>query len=237
MEQAVTPTEQKPVFMPRVGSDNLVKTDMVRIEHHVGFATRQKKKTINDLHRVIKKKYGFKNVLELSSKSGNKLSFPLSPVSLKITNEADGKQYSVENAYQASKMFERGGPFVDLLDAAPRQAKKDERLVTSGDITGYDYFGLVWGLEPLTVFYDWLYVNALKQNTHLHEEVLHYQAFTDISFNPKKNIHCPAYSLAMFVALHKRELLEGIEDPGTFFDLVTGFELSNTEHLLQEGWF
>ena len=112
-----------------------------------------------------------------------------------------------------------------------------ESLVMSGDITGYDYFGMVWGLEPLTVFYDWLYVNALKQNTHLHEEVLQYQAFSDISFNPKKNIHCPAYSLAMFVALHKRELLEGIEDPGTFFDLVTGFELSNTEHLLQEGWF
>nr|WP_241879581.1 hypothetical protein [Psychrobacter sp. PraFG1]UNK06401.1 hypothetical protein MN210_07775 [Psychrobacter sp. PraFG1] len=176
-------------------------------------------------------------MLELSSKSGNKLSFPLSPVSLKITNEEDGQQYSVENAYQASKVFKGGGPFVDLLDAAPRQAKKDERLISSGEITGYDYFGMVWGLEPLTVFYDWLYVNALKQNPHLHQEVLQYQAFTDISFNPKKNVHCPAYSLAMFVALHKRELLEGIEDPGTFYDLVTGFELSNTEHLLQEGWF
>ena len=42
MEQATTPMEYKPVFMPRVGSDNLVKTDMVRIERHVGFATRQK---------------------------------------------------------------------------------------------------------------------------------------------------------------------------------------------------
>lgn len=237
MEQEVqTPIEFKPVFMPRVGSDSLVKTDMVRIERHVGFATRQKKKTINDLHRVIKKKYGFKHVLELSSKSGNKLSFPLSPVSLKITNE-DGTQYSVENAYQASKVFEKGGPFVDLLNAAPRQAKKDERLISSGEITGYDYFGMVWGLEPLTVFYDWLYVNALKQNTQLHDEVLQYQAFTDVSFNPKKNIHCPAYSLAMFVALYKRELLDKVEDPGTFYDLVTEFKLSNTEHLLEEGWF
>ncbi|HBH33911.1 MAG TPA: hypothetical protein DDW38_05130, partial [Psychrobacter sp.] len=64
-----------------------------------------------------------------------------------------------------------------------------------------------------------------------------YQAFTDISFNPKKSVHCAAYSLAMFVALHKRGLLQGVEDPGTFYDLVTEFELSNTEQLLEEGWF
>lgn len=236
MEQATTPMEYKPVFMPRVGSDNLVKTDMVRIERHVGFATRQKKKTLNDLHRVIKKKYGFKNVLELSTKSGNKLSFPLSPYSLQITND-NGQKSSVENAFQASKVFEQGGPYLDLLTEKPRQARKDERLISSGELTGYDYFGMEWGVEPLTTFYDWLYINALKQHPELHEEVVQYQAFTDISFNPKKSVHCAAYSLAMFVALHKRDLLEGVEDPGTFYDVVTGFELSNTEHLLEEGWF
>ncbi|WP_296203769.1 DarT1-associated NADAR antitoxin family protein [Psychrobacter sp. UBA3962] len=236
MEQATTPMEYKPVFMPRVGSDNLVKTDMVRIERHVGFATRQKKKTLNDLHRVIKKKYGFKNVLELSTKSGNKLSFPLSPYSLQITND-NGQKSSVENAFQASKVFEQGGPYLDLLTEKPRQARKDERLISSGELTGYDYFGMEWGVEPLTTFYDWLYINALKQHPELHEEVVQYQAFTDISFNPKKSVHCAAYSLAMFVALHKRDLLKGIEDPGTFYDLVTSFELSNTEDLLEEGWF
>ena len=236
MEQATTPMESKPVFMPRVGSDNLVKTDMVRIERHVGFATRQKKKTLNDLHRVIKKKYGFKNVLELSTKSGNKLSFPLSPYSLQITND-DGQNYSVENAFQASKVFEQGGPYLDLLTEKPRQARKDDRLISSGELTGYDYFGMEWGVEPLTTFYDWLYINALKQHPELHEEVIQYQAFTDISFNPKKSVHCAAYSLAMFVALHKRDLLQGVEDPGTFYDLVTEFELSNTEQLLEEGWF
>ena len=81
MEQAQSAVEHRPVFMPRVNSDNLVKTDMVRFERHVGFASRQKKKSINDMHQVIRKKYGFSYVLELSSKSGNKLSFPLSPLS------------------------------------------------------------------------------------------------------------------------------------------------------------
>ncbi len=236
MAKSQDAVEHRPVFMPRVNSDNLVKTDMVRFERHVGFATRQKKKSINDMHQVIRKKYGFNHVLELSSKSGNKLSFPLSPFSLKITDEHDGNQYSVENAFQSSMVFEDGGPYIDLLTAPPRQARKDERLMTSGELIGYNYFGMEWGTEPLTVFYDWLYVNALKQNPQLHEEVMQYQAFTDITFNPKKSIHSAAYALALFVALNKREMLDNVEDPMTFYDLCTEFKISNTEHLLEKGW-
>lgn len=236
MEQRQDAVEHRPVFMPKVNSDNLVKTDMVRFERHVGFASRQKKKSINDLHQVIRKKYGFKHVLELSSKSGNKLSFLVSPLSLKLTNEHDGQQYSVENAFQSSMVFEDGGPYTDLLTAPPRQAKKDERLVTSGELIGYNYFGMEWSVEPLTVFYDWLYVNALKQNPQLHDDVIQYQGFTDLEFNPKKSIHGAAYALAMFVALHKRELLDNVEDPMVFFNLYNEFKVSNTEHLLEEGW-
>ena len=236
MEATQNAVEKRPVFMPRVNSDNLVKTDMVRFERHVGFASRQKKKSINDMHQVIRKKYGFNHVLELSSKSGNKLSFLISSLSLKLTNENGGEPYSVENAFQSSMVFEDGGPYTDLLSAPPRQAKKDERLITSGELIGYNYFGMEWSVEPLTTFYDWLYVNALKQNPQLHEEVMQYQAFTDMEFNPKKSIHSSAYALAMFVALHKRELLDNIEDPTVFFNLYHDFKVSNTEQLLEEGW-
>ena len=233
MEQKENAVEHRPVFMPRVNSDNLVKTDMVRFERHVGFASRQKKKSITDMHQVIRKKYGFNHVLELSSKSGNKLSFPLSPLSLKLTDEQDGGQYSVENIYQASKVFEHGGPYLDLLTAPPRQAKKDERLTTSGELIGYNYFGMEWSLEPVTAFYDWLYVNALQQNPQLHEQVLQYQAFTDLEFNHKKSVHCAAYALAMFVALHKRDLLDNIADPMVFYDLYHAFKVSNTAQYLK----
>ena len=233
MEQKENAVEHRPVFMPRVNSDNLVKTDMVRFERHVGFASRQKKKSITDMHQVIRKKYGFNQVLELSSKSGNKLSFPLSPLSLKLTDEQDGAQYSVENIYHASKVFEHGGPYLDLLTAPPRQAKKDERLTTSGELIGYNYFGMEWSLEPVTAFYDWLYVNALQQNPQLHEEVMQYQAFTDLEFNHKKSVHCAAYALAMFVALHKRDLLDNIADPIVFYDLYHEFKVSNTAQYLK----
>lgn len=237
MEQRQNPVEHRPVFIPRVNSDNLVKTDMVRFERHVGFSSAQKKKSINDLHQVIRKKYGFKNVLELSSKSGDKLSFELSPLSLKLTGEDPDHLYTVENALQGSKVFEQGGPYTDLLAVAPRQAKKDQRLKNSGLLVGYKYFGMEWDVTPLTAFYDWLYVNALKQNPQLHEEVMQYQAFTDIEFNPKKSIHCPAYSLAMFVALNKRDRLDHVEDPAVFFELYNEFEISNTQELLEDDWF
>nr|WP_228724583.1 hypothetical protein [Psychrobacter sp. KCTC 72983] len=65
---------------------------------------------------------------------------------------------------------------------------------------------------------------------------MQYQAFTDLTFNPKKSIHSAAYALALFVALNKRELLGNIEDPMTFYDLCNEFKVSNTEHLLEEGW-
>ncbi len=226
--------EHRPVFMPRVNSDNLVKTDMVRFERHVGFASRQKKKTINDLHQVIRKKYGFKNVLEMSSKSGNKLSFLLNPSSLMLRHDVDGKSYSVENAFYASQVFESGGPYTDLLTAPPRQAKKDARITTSGNLMYYDYCGMEWSVAPLTTFYDWLYITALTQNPQLYDEVMQYQAFTDIEFNPKKSSHCAAYAVAMFVALNKRGLVEKAADPMAFFNLYLDFKVSNTEqHLAQ----
>ena len=113
------------------------------------------------------------------------------------------------------------------------QLLKDERLSHSGELFGYDHFGLQWSVEPLTVFYDWLYITALKQNEQLHESVMQYQAFTDLTFNPKKSIHSAAYALAMFVALNKREMLDNVEDPMTFYDLCSEFKISNTEHLLE----
>ena len=187
------------------------------------------------MHQVIRNKYGFKHVLELSSKSGEKLSFLLNPFSLQLASN-DDQIYSVENAFYASKVFQQGGPYTDLLKAAPRQAKKDERLSHSGELFGYDYFGLQWSVEPLTAFYDWLYITALKQNEHLHESVMQYQAFTDLTFNPKKSIHSAAYALAMFVALSKRGLLDTVEDSGAFYDLYYEFKINNTAQLLEDGW-
>ena len=65
---------------------------------------------------------------------------------------------------------------------------------------------------------------------------MQYQAFTDLTFNPKKSIHSAAYALAMFVALSKRGLLDTVEDSGAFYDLYYEFKINNTAQLLEDGW-
>ncbi len=115
---------------------------------------------------------------------------------------------SVECAYQSSKVFERGGPFTDILGMSSYDAKTDKRLRSSGRLTGFQFFGVDWGLEPKTALYDWIYINALKRKPGLVERVLRYSAFTDIEFNPDRSFNCQAYSVALFISLQKRGLLD-----------------------------
>ena len=58
------------------------------------------------------------------------------------------------------------------------------------------------------MFYDWLYIRALAQNSELALSLMEYNAFTDIAFNPKKSINCQANSAALFVSLKKQGLSE-----------------------------
>ncbi|MGB9819935.1 MAG: DarT1-associated NADAR antitoxin family protein [Pseudothermotoga sp.] len=69
-------------------------------------------------------------------------------------------------------------------------------------LTEFNLFGDIWPLEPKTAFYDWLYINALLQNRGLADELLKYDAFTDIYFT-RNRFNCQAYSAAFFVLLKK----------------------------------
>ena len=222
---------QRPIYIPQFKKDLLVKTEMVEFTYHSGFAVVQKQKSIDELHNASQEKFGFGKVLEVSSKSKQDLGVALSAFNLMIIDKAKKETYSVECAFQSSKVFENGGPYTDLLHATSRQAKKDERLRNSGRLIGFEFFNTKWQLNPLTAFYDWLYVNTLNQNTQFHDELMQYQAFTDIEFNPKKSINCQAYSIAMFVALAKRDLLEDIRNPETFLSFYEEFQISNTYQL------
>ena len=73
------------------------------------------------------------------------------------------KSVTVENIYQASKCFETGGPYTDLLNKTPKEAKKDTRLKTSGRIIKYVYEGKDYPAEPFDLFYDHIYFEALRE--------------------------------------------------------------------------
>ena len=65
---------------------------------------------------------------------------------LMIFDEDLGKSYALENAFQAGKVFEQGGPYTDILKKSPLEAKKDPRLQASGELICFRREGIDWPL-------------------------------------------------------------------------------------------
>ncbi|OXM83690.1 DarT1-associated NADAR antitoxin family protein [Paenibacillus rigui] len=196
----------RPVFISDPNNGNYVKTVDVEFDWFPGFSIKQKQRSISSLHNNFQKNYPTLSILEISSKSENELGVALSAFNLTIETK-NNKSFSVETAFQSSKVFEHGGPYTDLLGHNSREAKKDQRLKNSGKLIRFQYFNRTWSLEPKTLFYDWLYINALSLNKELSTSILKYDAFSDIEFNPEKSINCQARSAALYISLSRKNLL------------------------------
>ncbi|WP_339023070.1 DarT1-associated NADAR antitoxin family protein [Aeromonas salmonicida] len=219
----------RPLFIPSTEGNNLVKTEHVTFQWFPGMHISQKQKSIDSLHLSASLLHGWSNILEVSTKSKSELGVALSAFNLTFTTLRHQRTFSVECAFQGSKVFENGGPFTDIFEMTSREAKKDERLRTSGRLTGFCFFGYKWPLEPQTAFYDWLYINALNKQPQLVEQLLAYSAFTDIEFNPERSINCQAYSVALYVSLCKSNLLmQALSSPESFLNLLSEKNISNS---------
>lgn len=220
---------KRPVFVPKFDGATLVDIVDIEFEWFAGMHFTQKQKSIRSLHDVYRSQHPEAKILEISSKSEIELGTRLSAFNLMFKTKS-GKSISVESIFQASKVFSNGGPYKDIMDMTSRDAKKNERLKSSGHLIAFEYRDTRWGLEPKTAFYDWIYLNALNLNDDLKKQALVYNAFTDIEFNPQKSINCQAYSIALFVALTKRNLLvDGVIPPKEeFIQLVEKFTIKNT---------
>lgn len=180
---------------------------MVEFRWHSGFSFRQKQRSVAELHSAARK-VGIGTLLEISTKSPDSLGQMLSAFNLPTTL-GTGRSTSVEVVYQASKVFEHGGPYLDLLAATSRDAKTDQRLRTSGRLLRFELAGQEWPLLPRTGFYDWLYISALSARLDLASHLVEFDGFTDIEFNPDVSLNCQARSAALFVSLTRRGLLSG----------------------------
>lgn len=199
---------QRPVYVPCVKTER-VKIFSVDFEWHSGFAVSQKQKSITSLHAEAMQKTGCKSLLDISSKSPNELGVSLSAFNLKTKSQEKNIEFSVETAFQSSKIFENGGPYLDLLTKSSKEAKKDPRIRNSGKLIGFEFFKKNFPLTPKTFFYDWLYINTLLKNSELTESLLEHDGFTDIEFNPQKSINCQAFSVAVFCLLKRLNKISG----------------------------
>ena len=160
-----------------------------------GFAKAQKQKNIRAIHEAFTRIRPGEKVLEISSKSMQENGEDLSAFFLQKYVPSLDKKTPVEGVFQSAKTFEKGGPYKDLLYAAPREAKRDQRLKNSGKLVCFTFEGKEFPLEPTTVFYDYIYLNALLENESL------------------------AKTAAAFVALSRLGLIEQVKDFEAFLKL------------------
>jgi hypothetical protein len=210
---------ERPIFVPAPEAPELVHEIFLRMKWHSGFAPVQKEKNVLALHAAAAEA-GYSPLLEVSSKSAEKLGRHLSAFHLKVQSSLG--EIPLESAFQGSKVFERGGPFTELYGADVRTAKRDERLRDSGRIVAFQFDGTRFPTEPRTAFYDWLYVNAIYPHREWLTRLNRYAGFTDIEFNPERSVNCQARSCALFVSLIAKGLLESaVASPQAFIDVLT----------------
>lgn len=204
----------RPVFVPRETGRFLVDEIPIEFDWAPGFAEVQKKKNVLALHKAARGK-GFNSLLEISSKSEIEVGRRLSAFSLKL--KIDGEVYGLESVYQGSKVFERCGPREELFHLAPREAKRAIRETDCGQLIAFELEGVRYPLSPKNAFYDWLYIRAIAPHFDWIERKISYEAFTDIEFNPVKQVNCQARAFAEFLSLLRSGKLREVVSDFCYF--------------------
>ncbi len=185
-----------------------------------GLNINQRRKNVVAVHNAFNGLYPEKRILEISSKSLQSEGLPLSAFKLRKYVATLDRPLEVENIYQGGKIFENGGPFLDMYNCTAMQAKKDDRLHSLGKVVGFYFEGKIYSPEFYDSFYNWLYINALLENPELSDPLFGFDAFTDIAYNPKKSKSCQARSAAIFVSLAKTGLIDAAKDFDEFVRTV-----------------
>ena len=210
---------RRPVFVAKGDPAHLVNELDFDFPWSPGFAPIQKKKNVVALHAAAAR-HGLGPLLEVSTKSEEKIGQHLSAFNLKI--ETDRGPISIESAYQGSKVFENGGPYHDIYEVDSWSAKKDQRLKNSGSIIEFNFFGQRWPIIPKTAFYDWLYLSALEPHQEYLVRLFRYEGFTDIEFNPERSINCQARTCALLVSLLKiNALSDSLRSQSDFIAMIS----------------
>lgn len=193
---------------------------IVDFQWFAGFAKRQLLKSIQSLHAAFLGQQPTAKILEISSASPEKLGVAASAFNLRVMTSHG--EYTVEQLFQAGKVFKKHGDQSAVLKLPSKQAKKQIKLLHQTDeLVGFEQFGYQFPLTPQTFFYNWIYLKALQQNKEIGQALLEYDAFTDIYFNSQKSLNCQADACSIYVSLAKRGLLkQALVDADSFLKVV-----------------
>ncbi len=224
---------KRPLFVPTTTS-GLVEERLVEFEWFPGFAVSQKQRSIDALHAAAIST-DIRRVLEVSTKSPELLGTRLSAFNLHIEIESRSRPMLLEAAYQGSKVFETSGPHTHLYDyQSGKDIKRYINELSDEPLVGFRFRDQEWDLEPVTAFYDWIYINALRQlsanDDSIEDQLSQFDAFTDIEFNPDKSFNCQARSCALYVALSEKGILgDALTGPKDFLTVIAEHQYGTTD--------
>ncbi|WP_019680611.1 DarT1-associated NADAR antitoxin family protein [Ruminococcus flavefaciens] len=173
--------------------DGKVVSRNVSFERALGISAADKKRSVVSLHEMLIECDSASNPLEVSINGKEPLGIRLGAFNLRL----DG--HAFESVVQSSKIFTNGGPYHELLNIQPKEAKRDKRIKQSGEVIGFNYKGIEFPTEPGTAFFDYIYINAVKQTLNVDEikKIAEFTHFTDSEFNPPRSINTQAKSVAI----------------------------------------
>jgi len=205
----------RPAFFPLLSVVGVDDTRTFEFAWSPGLSFTQKQRNVSALHASIWRNFPVCKILEVSSKSTEQLGVCLSAFNLSFPTDDDFMP--VETAFQASKVFEKAGPFPELYGKDPRLVRDYVRNLNAGKLIGFEIDGDRWELYPTRVFYDWFYIRALSRNPKLSAAACKYDCFTDIEFNPQKSLNCQAYAVALYLSMrHVGVLDEALKNKESF---------------------
>lgn len=202
------PKAIRPIFTP--SKTQLVEEKNIEFEWFMGMTRAQKQKNIESFHKKAKES-GYSKVLEVSTYSPNPLGVKLSALNLRFSSAHSSG--TVEDLYQKSKILGKK----DNVIVTEKRSQKGFRPIS------FEFENFEWPIEPLSGFYDWLYINALQQNPSIFDDILKFQAFTDIAYNPKRALSTQARSVALFISLVRLGKVDEIIDPKKFLKLLNSY--------------
>ena len=127
-----------------------------------GRTTGKVRKNIQELHENYLATHPDKKILEISTKSEDELGQKLSAFNLMVREGV-----TLESVYQGSKVFQRGGPYTNIIGKPSVYAKSDGRLKNSGALIGFNFEGKNYPKDPPTFFFNRFYVATLAANEDL----------------------------------------------------------------------
>ena len=155
---------------------------MQRTAGDIHMDKRQQAQNIRAVHDAVHTTDPDVSILEVSSASVQPEGEAVSSLRLLLHLDSVAQDVPISTVFEATKVFEHGGPFADLLTCEPPKVHKDTRLRTSGELLRYSLEGNEYPTEPyMDSFFEWLYCRALKQFPEKAEPLSRYNAFSDIA--------------------------------------------------------